>query len=85
MPKKQPATPEQMKHSAKMILAARASRDISQRELSKRLGVTQPLVSSWEKAKTIPSLVHIISIESALQMNKGELLMAIAYGDSQQG
>jgi len=80
MPTKMPIDTELIKHSAAMILAARMTAGISQRELSRRINVTQPLISSWEKAKALPSLPHIMLIESALNVEQGKLLFAIAYG-----
>lgn len=80
MPKKHEINSEHIKHAAATILAARMTAGISQRELSRRVTVTQPLISSWEKAKAMPSLPYIIQIEQALNMPQGELLNAIAYG-----
>lgn len=82
MPRKQQASDQQLKHSAKVLINARTTSGISQRELSSRINVTQPLVSSWEKGKTIPSLHHIVAIETALNAEQGSLLLAIAYGAS---
>ena len=81
MPKKNETNPEQIKHCAASLLAARMTAGISQRELSRRINVTQPLISSWEKAKALPSLPHILLVEEALKMAQGELLNAIAYGN----
>jgi hypothetical protein len=80
MPKKQTMTEAQSNHIAATILGARSAAGISQRELSRRLNVTQPLISAWEQGKSVPSLTHIVAIESALDITKTELLYAIAYG-----
>lgn len=82
MPKKQETPIELLKRSAATLLAARMTNGISQRELSKRIKVTQPLISSWEQGKSVPTLAHIIEIETALQLASGSLLTAIAYGDT---
>lgn len=81
MPKKQIATQDDMKKIAATLFAARTTAGISQRELSKRLNVTQPLISAWEQGRSIPSLHHIVAIEAALELDKTSLLYVIAYGD----
>ena len=82
MPKKQDTPPEQLKQCATVLLATRMTAGISQRELSKRINVTQPLVSSWEQGKTIPSITHLVAIESAVNAPKGSVILAVAYGDT---
>jgi len=82
MPKKQEVPAEQLKQCATVLLAARMNAGISQRELSKRIGVTQPLVSSWEHGKSIPSLHQLVAIEQSLLLAQGELILSIAYSDS---
>jgi transcriptional regulator with XRE-family HTH domain len=81
MPKKQTATQDDMKKIAARLFEARTLAGISQRELSKRINVTQPLISAWEQGRSVPSLHHIVAIESALELDKTTLLFAIAYGD----
>ena len=80
MPKKQEVSPEQLKQCATVLLTARMTAGISQRELSKRINVTQPLISSWEQGKTLPSINHLVAIESAVSAAQGSLILAIAYG-----
>lgn len=82
MPKKQEVPAELLKRSAAVLLAARMTSGISQREVSKRIKVTQPLISSWEQGKSVPTIAHIVEIESALQVASGSLLLAIAYGQT---
>ena len=84
MPKKQEIPTELLNQSAAVLLAARLTAGVSQREVSKRINVTQPLISSWEKGKTIPTINHIVAIEQALQLQAGSLLMAIAYGNQKE-
>lgn len=79
MPKKQEVPAEQLKQSATVLLSARMNAGISQRELSKRINVTQPLVSSWEQGKTLPSVNHLVAIEQATGCAQGSVIMAIAY------
>lgn len=81
MPKKQNITSDDMKKIAASLLAARTTAGISQRELSKRINVTQPLISAWEQGRSCPSLHHIVAIEAALELDKTSLLFSIAYGD----
>lgn len=79
MPKKQEIPAEQLKQCATVLLGARMNAGISQRELSKRINVTQPLVSSWEQGKTLPSVNHLVAIEQATSSAQGSIIMAIAY------
>lgn len=79
MPKKQEVPAEQLKQCATVLLAARMTAGISQRELSKRINVTQPLVSSWEQGKTLPAVNHLVAIEQATGAEKGSVIMAVAY------
>lgn len=80
MPKKQEVSPEQLKQCATVLLTARMNAGISQRELSKRINVTQPLISSWEQGKTLPSINHLVAIETAVGAPQGSVILAIAYG-----
>lgn len=84
MPKKQETPAHILKHSATVLLGARMSSGISQRELSRRINVTQPLISSWEQGKALPTITHIVSIEQSLAVESGTLLLAIAYGAQQE-
>lgn len=80
MPKKQETPAHILQHSATVLLGARMGAGISQRELSRRINVTQPLISSWEKGKAIPTVTHIVAIEKSLGAEQGSLLLAIAFG-----
>lgn len=79
MPKKQTLSPDTLKHSATVILSARMNAGVSQRDLSVRMGITQPLISAWEHGKSVPSLHHLVAIETSLGLSTGELIMPIAY------
>lgn len=65
--------------AASAIKKARALTNVSQIKLAELLGVSQPLVSSWECGKVTPGIDDIARIESALNYPQGELLFAIAY------
>jgi len=61
---RQPISP-QMKQIAKRVFAAREQRLISQRDLAKKLGISQPMMSQYERGeRRIPSdlLAAIIEI-----------------------
>lgn len=79
MPKKQEVPAEQLKQCATVLLTARMTAGISQRELSKRINVTQPLVSSWEQGKTLPAINYLAAIEQATGSAQGSLIIPIAY------
>jgi transcriptional regulator with XRE-family HTH domain len=79
MPKKKTLSPEILNYSATAILSARISAGVSQRDLSVRMGITQPLISAWEHGKSVPSLHHLVAIETSLGLSTGELIMPIAY------
>ena len=82
MPKKHEVSEETMKQCATVLLTARMTAGISQRELSRRINVTQPLISSWEKGKSLPAINHLVEIETALGVAQGSVIIAIAYGDT---
>jgi transcriptional regulator with XRE-family HTH domain len=84
MPKKQETPQHMLKHSAVVLVGARMIAGVSQRELSRRINVTQPLISSWEQGKALPTVPHIVAIEKSLGAESGTLLMAIAYGSQQE-
>lgn len=80
MPTKQEIPADLLNRSATVLLGARMVAGVSQRELSRRINVTQPLISSWEKGKALPTINHIVAIEQSLGTESGQLLLAIAYG-----
>lgn len=81
MPKKQEVSPELLKRSAAVLLGARMTAGVSQREVSRKINVTQPLISSWEQGKSVPTIPHIVAIETALNLAAGSILLQIAYGE----
>jgi hypothetical protein len=38
------------------------------------------LISSWEQGKTLPSINHLVAIETAVGAEQGAVILAIAYG-----
>jgi transcriptional regulator with XRE-family HTH domain len=66
--------------AATAIKKSREQSGISQIALARTLGVSQPLVSAWERAKVAPSLEDLVAIESALSLNRGSLILDVAYG-----
>lgn len=65
--------------AASVILKYRSLEGLSQTELARQLGISQPLVSSWECGRVTPSIVDIRNIEQALRTEQGEMLFQIAY------
>jgi transcriptional regulator with XRE-family HTH domain len=62
-----------------MIKGARQARNISQMQLASLVGVSQPLVSSWECGKVTPGIDDLVGVEQALEIPKGSLIIGIAY------
>lgn len=69
--------------AANEIKKARALTNVSQTKLALLLGVSQPLVSSWECGKVTPGIDDIAAIETALNFTQGKLLFVIAYPESE--
>lgn len=65
--------------SAEVIKRARNKTNVSQTRLAELLGVSQPLVSSWECGKVTAGLDDICAIENVLGIVKGELVLAIIH------
>jgi transcriptional regulator with XRE-family HTH domain len=65
--------------SAEVIKRARNKTNVSQTRLAQLLGVSQPLVSSWECGKVTAGLDDICAIEKVLGVVKGELVFAIIH------
>jgi len=62
-----------------VIVKYRELSGMSQMELARRMGVSQPLVSSWECGRLTPSIWDVTKMESVLSVGAGEMLMQIAY------
>lgn len=65
--------------AAGLIKQARVSKSVSQMQLASLVGVSQPLVSSWECGKVTPGIDDLVGVEEALELPKGLLIMDIAY------
>lgn len=56
------------------IRAARTARDLSQRELAERLGVTQTAVSNWESGKRAVTVDSLIDLARVLRVDAAVLV-----------
>lgn len=65
--------------AAEVIKQARSLQNISQNKLATLMNASQPLVSAWECGKVTPGIDDIVAIETALDVEQGSLLFAIAY------
>jgi len=70
--------------SAEVIKRARNKTNVSQTRLAELLGVSQPLVSSWECGKVTAGLDDLVAIEKVLGIVKGELVLAVIYESEAQ-
>lgn len=64
------------------IKEARQIKNVSQMQLASLVGASQPLVSSWECGKVTPGIDDLVSVETALDLPAGYLIMGIAYPSS---
>lgn len=62
-----------------VITKYREAAGMSQMELARRLGISQPLVSAWECGRLTPSIWDISRLENVLSSERGEILLQIAY------
>lgn len=69
-------------NAAKVIRDARTLGNVSQVRMADLLGISQPLVSSWECGKVTPGIDDLARIEQVLGVDKGTLFVAIAYGQA---
>lgn len=68
--------------AAANIKRCRESKAMSQLALAKMIGVSQPLISAWERGKVAPSVEDLVNIEQVLELDRGHLLLQVAYGDN---
>jgi transcriptional regulator with XRE-family HTH domain len=61
--------PEQLRYVIGQIKKIRTQRGISQMELSVRSGLSQSFLANLEKGKKLPSVLTIIKIADALEVN----------------
>lgn len=69
-------------NAATAIRDARRLGNVSQVRMASLLGISQPLVSSWECGKVTPGLDDVARIEQVLGVARGSLFVSIAYGKS---
>ena len=59
---------------AKRILELRSKYNISQGELSKMVGVTRQMISSWENGKSVPDINQSVKLAKAFKITLDELI-----------
>jgi repressor LexA len=59
--------------SGDLIKKVRESKNMTQRELGKKIGIENPTISDWENAKNLPSLETGLSIARALGISEKEM------------
>jgi transcriptional regulator with XRE-family HTH domain len=65
---------------ADVLREKRRAAGLTQRQVAQRLNVTETCVYYWETARSIPGLGNLVGLEAALNVERGELLVAAAYG-----
>lgn len=71
---------QRIRSSASSVIGKyRKQAGLSQVALAQALGVSQPLISSWECGKVTPSIADIRAIEAVLAIKHGEMLVQVAY------
>lgn len=56
------------------LKAARVNAGLTQREAGKAIGVTDDVVSRWERGKAFPNALQIRSIEKAYRVSYNDLI-----------
>ena len=64
----------EQKKMADFILKMRKVRNLTQKDLAEKLGVTDKAVSKWERAVSSPDISLLIPLAKALGVSTGELL-----------
>lgn len=64
----------EQKKMADFILKMRKARNLTQKDLAEKLGVTDKAVSKWERAVSSPDISLLIPLAKALGVSTGELL-----------
>lgn len=57
-----------------LIKEAREKQGYSQLQLSLRTGISQALISKWERSKTIPTILSLVSVADALNVTLDSLV-----------
>ena len=67
------------------IRRLRAEANVSQTALAAALDTSQTQISRWELGRATPNLEQISDIEKALELRRGEVLIAAGYVDPKIG
>jgi transcriptional regulator with XRE-family HTH domain len=67
---------------AEVLKRERKYKSVSQSELARRLGVSQPLVSSWESGRIKLGIEDAVAIELALDLEPGWVLITISHQEA---
>ncbi len=70
----------EQKKMADFILKMRKARNLTQKDLAEKLGVTDKAVSKWERAVSSPDISLLIPLAKALGVSTGELLSGEKMG-----
>ena len=66
---------------AETLRNLRAEKELSQRELAKRMYVTRSTIARWENGSRLPDAVMMSRLAQCLDVDVGMLLSAVAEGD----
>jgi transcriptional regulator with XRE-family HTH domain len=73
------ATDEQREAFRRTLQRRRRERGLSQRELSKTLGMSHSTVSFWERGDSSPTIDKVIELERVLDLPSGELSRLLGF------
>jgi transcriptional regulator with XRE-family HTH domain len=73
------ATDEQREAFHQAVRHAREQRGLSQRALSRKIGLTNSAVWQWEQGKAIPRPEIVAKLEAALDLGPGVLSRLLGY------
>ena len=73
------ATDEQREAFRRTLQRRRRERGLSQRELSKTLGMSHSTVSFWERGGSTPTIDKVIELERVLDLPSGELSRLLGF------
>ena len=63
---------------SRAVKQARENSGVTQAELARRMGVTQPQISQWETSRE-PDLDNVARIETGLELRRGAILRLAGY------
>lgn len=58
------------------LKAIRKQVGLTQVQLAKKIGVSQPTIVAWEKGDSLPKVNHLLALSEALHCTTDELLKA---------